>query len=127
MKIVFDSSEKGLRTIMREYQDICMRFLWERGEEGVNTAKAWLHINKILIEEEKSISRASIINFLKDMNEKGILNYREKPAKGGYHRIYTPIFDEAEFKEHIARQIIEKLLEEFPDETNKVIRRARAV
>jgi len=127
MKIVFDSSQKGLRTIMRDYQEICMRFLWEKGEEGVNTGKAWLHVNKILIEEEKSISRASIINFLKGMNEKGVLNYREKAAKGGYHRVYTPVFDETGFKEHIARQIIEKLLEAFPDETNKVIRRARAV
>ena len=121
MGFVFDTSEHGLRTIMKDYQEICMRFLWETGEESVNSRKAWLHVNKVLMEEERTISRASVINFLQAMHEKDLLRYTRKSGKGGYHRVYTPVYDEAEFKEHIARQIIEKLLEAFPDETNTAL------
>ena len=117
MGFVFDTSEHGLGTIMKGYQEICMRFLWETGEEGVNSRKAWLHINKVLMEEERTISRAAVINFLNAMVEKDFLRYTRRSGKGGYHRVYYPVYDEAEFKEHLARQIIEKLLEEFPDET----------
>ena len=121
MGFVFDPSQKGLETVMKDYQVLTMRFLWEKGEEGVSTAKAWLHVSKILMEEDKTISRASIINFLKGMHEEGIVNYWEGSGKGGSHRIYYPVFDEAGFKEFLATQLIEKLLEEFPDETNKAI------
>ena len=121
MDFIFDTSKKGLETVMTEYQAICLSFVWETGEKGASTSKAWLHVNKILIPEEKTISRASIINFLKNMGEKGILKYWERPGKGGYHRLYAPLYDEAKFKEHIAKQIIEKLLEEFEEETDTAI------
>jgi len=121
MGFVFDSTKKGLETLMKDYQEIAMRFLWERGEEGTISKDIWLHVNKILLKRGESISRASIINSMNDMVEKGIFNYYERSGKGGYHRVYSPVFDEAGFKEHIARQIIEKLLKEFPDETNKAI------
>ena len=32
--IKFDTKQQGLETVMKDYQEICMRFLWERGEEG---------------------------------------------------------------------------------------------
>ncbi len=121
MGFVFDTSEHGLRTIMKDYQEICMRFLWETGEEGVTSRKAWLHANKVLMEEERTISRASVINFLKAMHDEGFLRYTRTSGKGGYHRVYTPVYDEAEFKEYLVRQIIEKLREEFPDETNTAL------
>ncbi len=121
MGFVFDTSEHGLGTIMKDYQETCMRFLWETGEEGVNSRKAWLHINKVLMEEERTISRAAVINFLNDMVDKRIITFIDRTGKGGHHRVYTPLYEEAEFKEHIARQIIEKLRKEFPEETDKAI------
>ncbi len=121
MGFVFDTSEHGLRTIMKDYQEICMRFIWETGEESVNSRKAWLHVNKVLMEEERTISRASVINFLNGMVDKRIITFIDRTGKGGHHRAYIPLYDEAEFKEHIARQIIEKLLEAFPDETFTVL------
>ena len=75
------------------------------------------------MESGESKSRASIIFFLQDMVEQGILKYRHRSGKGGYHRVYTPLYDETGLKELIATQLIEKLLEEFPDETNKTIRK----
>jgi len=121
MEFVFDTSKKGLETVMKDYEAICMSFIWETGEEGVTTSKAWLNVNKVLMEEEKTISRASIIKYLNNMFEKGILRYISKPGKGGYHRVYYPVYDEAEFKEHIARQIIENLMTEFPEETDTAL------
>jgi len=121
MEFIFDTSKKGLETVMLEYQAICLRVIWEKGEKGVSTSEAWLQVKKILIEEEKTISRPSIIRFMKQMDEKGILNYWEKTGKWGPHRRYYPVYDEAEFKELIAKRIIEKLLEAFPDETDKAL------
>lgn len=125
MGFVFDSTKEGLEIVMRDYQLKAMRFLWERGEEGTISKDIWLHVNKILLEEGSSISRASIINSMNDMVDNGILKYFERSGKGGYHRVYSPIYDETGFKEFIATQIIEKLLEEFPDETNDAIRKIR--
>lgn len=123
MWIVFNTKKQGLETVMRDYSVMAMRFLWERGEEGAISREIWLHVNKLLMEKERSISRATIINVMNDMVDAGILNYKEKPGKGGYHKIYSPAFDEEGFKEHIARQIIEKLLEAFPDEVDEAIRK----
>ncbi len=123
MGFVFDSTKKGLETVMRDYQLKALRFLWERGEEGTISKDIWLHVNKILLEEDSSISRASIINSMNAMVDKGILKYFEETGKGGYHRVYSPIFDEAGLKEYIARHIIEKLLKEFPAETDDAIRK----
>jgi len=122
MVFIFNPSKKGLETVMKDYQAICMRFLWEMGKKGVSSGEAWLHVSKILMEEkERMISRAAIILFLQYMVEEGVLDYTSKAGKGGYHREYTPILYEAEFKEHIARQIIEKLLEAFEEETDTAI------
>lgn len=121
MRFFFDSSKKGLETVMRDYQAMAMRFLWERGEEGSNSRDACVHVNKILQDRGESKSRASIIFFLNDMVDDGFVKYRERSGKGGYHRVYIPIYDEAGFKELIARRVMEKLLKEFPDEAEKVM------
>ena len=121
MEFIYDTSKKGLETVMKDYQAICLWYVWEKGERGVTTGEAWLYINKILIEEEKTISRASIIQFLRKMAEKGILKDWERTGKGGHHNVYAPKVDEAGFKELIAKKIIGKLLEDFQEETNTAI------
>ena len=40
--IVFDTTKHGLETVMRDYQAMTMRFLWERGEEGAISREIWL-------------------------------------------------------------------------------------
>ena len=121
MEFVFDSSKKGLETVMKDYQVLAMKAVWEKGEKGVTSGEVWVHINEILLKKEKSISRASTINFLNKMADKGILTFTEEPGKGGYHRVYFPAFDEESFKELIAKHIIEKLLKEFTVETENVL------
>ena len=121
MEFVFDTSKKGLETVMKDYQAICLWYVWEKGERGVTTGEAWKYTNKILINAEKTISRASIIQYLNKMAEKGILKHWERTGKGGHHRVYAPIVDAVEFKELIAKKIIGKLLEDFQEETNTAI------
>jgi len=118
---VFDTSNDGLRTVMKEYEEIAMRILWETDQENMKSQAVWLQVNKILMDEDKSISRASIINFLNYMVEAGVLNYEERTGKGGYHRVYSPTSDEKGFKRHIAETMISKLLEIWPEEARAVL------
>ena len=63
----------------------------------------------------KTISRASIINFLNAMVDEGLLGYTEITGKGGHRRIYSANYDEAGSKRHMADKIVSKLLETWPE------------
>ncbi len=121
MWIVFKTSKQGLETVMKDYQEMVMRFLWERGEEGSISKEAWLHVNKLLSEKGRTISRASIIYFMNNMVDIGVLNYTERTGKGGYHRVYFPAYDEKGFNMHVAKTIISKLFEVWPEATRDAI------
>jgi predicted transcriptional regulator len=69
----------------------------------------------------KTISRASIINFLEAMRKMGVLKGVERTGKGGYHWIYSPSMNEARFKQYIARTILENLMRDFQEETRKAV------
>ena len=49
------------------------------------------------------------------MRKIGILKGEERTGKGGYHWIYSPSMNEAEFKQFIARTRLESLLRNFPE------------
>lgn len=121
VSFVFNTEKTGLETLMRDYQVICMRYMWEVGDKGANSGKAWVHVSKVLLEQDKTISRASIIFFLNDMVDKGALDFISKSGKGGYHRVYFPLQDEKGFKEYAIQKILTKIAEEWPDEAEKVI------
>jgi predicted transcriptional regulator len=70
----------------------------------------------------KTISRASIINFLESMRKIGVLKGEEKTGKGGHRWIYSPAMDEVEFKQHIARTILESLMRSIPEETRHAVK-----
>ena len=128
MWIVFNTKKQGLETIMRKHTVIAMRFLWGSAKEGAVSREIWLHVNKILMEAEgKSISRATIINAMNDMVDAGVLNYKEKPGKGGYHRIYFPAFDEEGFRLHVAKAVVLKFSDMWPDATREALIASRKV
>lgn len=118
----FETFENGLETIWKEYQVIVMQYLWSlEEEEGAGSGKCWEATNLMLEKSGKSISRASIIFFLNQMVDEGVLKYVERTGKGGHHRIYTPAFDEPGLKEYIANKIISKLFKVWPEATRKAI------
>ena len=117
----FKTYNPGLSTIFKDYQTIAMNFLWSLGGEGAGSGACWVHASKVLKEKGKTISRASVIFFLNDMLDHGVLTYVSKTGKGGHHRVYYSVFTKLEFEEHLAKVIIQKLMNEFPEGTKKAI------
>jgi len=95
-----------------------LEYLWSIQPSGANSKEVWSHLQETMPEP---MSRASVIYFLQDMAEKGVLTEERKTGKGGYHGVYSHKYSEAEFKQYIAEYVIRKLLNEFPVETRKAI------
>jgi hypothetical protein len=117
----FDPSESGLRKTLKEYQELALRFVWEVGEEGANSGDVWRAVNERL-GESKSISRASIIFFLNDKVDDGVLGFREATGKGGHHRVFFPVLDEAGYRMYLLRTVIDSMMRDYPVETRKVLK-----
>jgi len=121
MVLKFDPSESGLRKTLKEYQELALRFVWEVGEEGANSGAVWRTVNERL-GERKSISRASVIFFLNDMVDDGVLGFRDATGKGGHHRVYVAKLDEEGFRKYLLRTVIDSMKRDFPEETREVLR-----
>ncbi len=122
----FDTKQEGLLTLFKPHQAVLMEHIWDLNEnERVGIISAEAH--QFLSGKPEKKSRASVINFLNDMVDGGVLNYTEKPGKGGYHRIYFPAFDEEGFKRHVAKAVISKLSDTWPDATREALTASRKV
>ena len=119
-RLSFDPSQLGLRKILREYEELALRYLWEVGEDGAKSRYVWERVSEDL-GEGKSISRASIINSLNRLVDQGILGYRDATGKGGYHRIYFPLMDESGCAAYLVKTLIESMMRDFPEETTVVL------
>ena len=122
MSFELAASQSGLNMFLKEWQIDILNYLWSIQPSGATSAMVWGHLKDSMSEP---MSRASVINFLKDMAAKGVLREDEKPGKGGYHGVYYPSFSEPEFKRHLAEHFIRRLMEEYPEETRKVLIDAR--
>ena len=125
MTLTFDPEGTGLAKVLRDYQIEALRFVWEKGDDGAISKEVWIHANKVL-KGIRTISRASIINFLNAMVDEGVLKYSEESGKGGYHRVYSPKLDEIGFKKYIAKMVITSLIKDFPEETNEALQEIQA-
>jgi len=119
--VMFNTEENGLRTVIKDYQESALKYLW-RLEEGVggSSREVWVNVNVDLM-GKKTISRASIINFLNYEVDEGILTFNEITGKGGHRRIYKAKYDETGTKAYLAKRIIAKMLETWPQETRDAI------
>ena len=118
MTLIFNPANDGLSKVFRDYQQEALKSVWKNGENGLVSREVYEYVNGKI---DDSISRASIINFLKAMADEGVLNYTERTGKGGYHRVYTPRLNESEFKKYVAQTMIASLLKDFPEETKTAI------
>ena len=116
--IQYDTSHTGLQTVFFDWQVKLLKVVWANNG-GLKSALAHEKVSATLGSE--SISRASVINFLADMRELGVLRGEEVTGKGGYHWVYYPAMDEADFKRFIASTLIESLMRGFPSETEAAI------
>jgi len=120
MTLIFNPDNDGLSKVFRDYQEEALRLVWNRGSEGVISREVWSQVNQNL--DGKTISRASIINFLNSLVDEGVLDFDERTGKGGYHRVYRPRLDENEFKKYLAETVISSLMKDFPTETKEVVK-----
>jgi len=104
-----DLKKSGLALVFKDYQEILMKILWETNKEH-SSNDAWIAVKEKLKDKDKSISRASIINFLNSMVDENILDYHEITGKGGHRRIYKAAKTEEEFWKYIARQVHNKII-----------------
>ncbi len=118
LTLKFDPEKNGLAKILRNYQIEALKSLWKNSEKGLTSREVYEYVNGKI---DGSISRASIINFLKEMADERVLNYKERTGKGGHHRVYTPRLNESEFKKYVAQTMINSLLKDFPEETKTAI------
>ena len=120
MTVIFNPAGDGLLKVFRDYQKEALRFIWERNDEGAISREVWSRVNERLV--GKTISRASIINFLNAMVDEGVLDYNERTGKGGYHRVYRPKLNETSFKQYVAQTVISSLMKDFPSETKEALK-----
>jgi len=118
-RVEFDTAETGLRVVLKDYQELALRAIWAN-PEGLGSKAVWDRVNAEL--KPNTISRASVINFLESMREAGVLKGVERTGKGGHRWVYSPTMDEAEFKQYIARTILESLMRSFPEETRHAVK-----
>jgi len=120
----FDPAQSGLRKTLREYEEIALRYIWDVGDEGAGSGKAWMYVNEQL-KGGKSISRASVIFFLNRMVDEGVLGFRDATGKGGHHRIYVPNLDEKGYKKYVVETLLKSVAKDFPEATKEVLREIR--
>lgn len=106
--------------VLKDYQEEAMRYIWAKPiGEGASSRDVWVNVNKTL--KTRSISRASIINFLNAMVDEGTLNYKEITGKGGHRRIYSTKLDETRYKQYMAETVLGVLMRDFPNETRTAL------
>jgi len=117
-RIEYDTSESGLRAVLKDYQEITMKILWE-SPVGLGSKAVMDRVNAEL--NPNTISRASVINFLEAMRGMGVLKGVDITGKGGHRWIYSPAMTEAGFKTFIAETILGNLKRDFPEETRRAL------
>jgi len=114
MEIKLDTTKEGLHTLFKPYQVRLLEYIWELNEEekdGVGSGRAYEYIQTT--SDKKS--RASVIFFLNDMVDEGVLGFDDRTGKGGHHRLYYPKMSRSEFAEYVVKQVAETLGRTFPD------------
>ena len=105
MGLLMDLSKTGLDIFFKPYQITALRVLWNSNEPR-SSREVWEEVNKNMAE---GISRASIINFLNDSVDLGILDFTVTSGKGGYRRLYSSKLSRFQIKTFLSRMVQEKL------------------
>ncbi len=121
MTLVIDPSRNGLEKVLRDYQIEAMKLIWAHNGDGMTSREVYDATN-VKLGGGKSVSRASIINFLNAMCDEGILDYEEETCKGGMRRKYKKGLDEKGFKKFIASEVLISMMNDFPNETIAAIK-----
>ncbi len=97
-RLEYDTSQIGLRAVFKPWQETALHTILEN-PQGLNSRETWQKVNQRL--DPETISRASRINFLKDMHKMGILTGDDQTGKGGHHLLYKPAMTEVSLRQFI--------------------------
>ena len=115
----YDTTQTALRAVFKDWQETTFRIIIEN-PQGLNSREAWEKVNEKLGRD--AISRASVINFLQDLLEMGVLTADDHTGRGGHHNVYKPAMNQTQLQQHIAETILNHLISEFPEETKKALK-----
>ena len=118
-RIEYDVSQTSFRAVLKDYQELALRLIWN-SPKGANSRTVWMEVNRML--GGKTISRASIINFLEHMRKTGVLDAYDRTGKGGHQFVYRMGMDEEQFKRVIVITLLESLMRDFSEETKAAIK-----
>jgi len=116
----FDPSRTGFRKVLKEYEELELRFLWSVGDEGAGSRAVMEAVNERLGAGE-SRSRAAVILSLNKLVDWGVMGFREGTGRGGHQRIYYPLMDEVGFQSYLLKKMVESMMRDFPEETREVL------
>lgn len=119
---------EGLAAIFKDWHVPLIDELFRRQEtypeledRELGTGDAWRFLDERGVKTSRSnvrsVSRASVIYFLKDLEEEGILNFRETTGKGGHFKLYEMAMTREQFNKTIIVKFLRKLAEIFPEES----------
>jgi len=113
--LIYDTGKKGLETVFLDYQVEVWRHVWRKPSHQVFSLDAWEAVNRALA--PRTVSRASVINFLNGMADEGLLERGEASGKGGMKGTYTAIPNvsdsEAALKYTLRQRLLGSLREEL--------------
>ncbi|MBA7493933.1 hypothetical protein ES702_04499 [subsurface metagenome] len=99
--------------LLKKYQCYLLLHIWGNVtfDDPIGSGKAW----EFMQTTDDKKSRASVIFFLNDMIDEGVLGWHDRTGKGGHHRLYYPLMTEKQFWEHVARKVYAKIVEASGD------------
>ena len=102
----FDLEKEGLESIFKPYQIRVWKHL-VKYHSAISRETYENEIEWAKKQSEKPMSRASIIFFMNDMVEAGLLTYSLRTGKGGHHRVYHTKFNSLdELKSEMTKRVV---------------------
>ena len=102
MKLKMNLTKDGLEMFFKDYQINVLEVLWKY-KKGLGTKRIWNEVGS------KNISRASIIMFIENMVEIGLIEKTLTTGKGGQRGIYKIKYEKTPTKEFLKNAVINKL------------------
>ncbi len=113
-----DTDREGLEAIFKEWHVPLIEKFFSGFPLKSSEAHSFLKKKGIKARQGRgTVSRASVIFFLNDMIDDGLLEYTKDTGKGGYHRIYTMPLTREEFAHKIISLFVDTLRTSFPQES----------
>jgi len=120
MKIKLDTIKgEGLGTHLRPYEATALNEVWD-AQYPIGSGAVWQILKdkgiKTNPDARNTVSRASVIFFLNDLVDEGILNWNDATGKGGHHRLYYPKVSREKYPKYVVEQVMEALKRTFPED-----------